>query len=312
MEIKIRTSIWKKFLAPLIVSAVLSCGFLALPRLFPVLSSWMDIVADPTPDWYTKIYYNTINSITTTQDTFPDVIILNLKETITRNDLADLIQLVAECSPRAVGVDCTFSTSNSYDSTQTDALIKAIAQLDTIPPFVFASMVHETSVIPDSIIHYEGFVDAVEYNNYKVHKDGFPHLSWEMAQIAGYNVGRIDTSTFLVNYRTKTFDEILIYPDFKEYDTYIQDAINDKMVLIGRFDDRLDMHYVPFLIEPGVEIISGTKIIAYVLSSIISASNEEKCNNNIFHHYSRCPLWMNVILTIVFAFIYLCVYMLIA
>lgn len=308
---KIWTFVWKKYLAPLCISGTLAYGFIALPQIFPFLSSWMDIVADPTPDWYTKVYYNTINDIAVTPDTFPDIILLDLKEAFTRKDLADLIQLVANGSPKAVGVDCTFSTSDSYDSEQTDYLIRTIAQLDTIPPFIFASVINEESVIPDSIILHKGFVDAFEYNHYVAYKEGTPHLALEMANLAGYDIKRMNTNTFMVNYRTKSFYNIPIYSDFMEYGNYIQERITNKIVLIGGVDNRLDMHYAPFKISSEGTMVSGSRILAYALSSIITATTTKDCNNKVFHYYSRCPLWVNLIFTILFTFIYLNIYMLI-
>ena len=308
---RIWTYVWRKFLAPIGLSITLSFGFLAL-HFIPVLNTWINIVADPTPDWYIKLYYNTVNDITATPDTFPGIVILDLKESITREGLADLMQLTAKSSPKVVGIDCTFSTSDSYDSKQTDSLINTIAHFDSLPSFVFAVVSNETSVIPDSIIRYKGFVDAEEYNHYTTYKDGIPHFALEMARLAGYNIHRLDSSSFLVNYRTKAFESIQIYSDFKEYGAEIQEKIAKKNVLIGRFNDRLDMHYVPFQIDPGVDMISGTKIIAYSLSSIISASNPNNCKDRTFHHYSRCSWWMNLLLTFFFTIIYLCIYMLIA
>lgn len=307
------TFLWRKFLAPVGLSIILAYGFINLPKVVPFLETWLGILAEPTPDWYMNTYYNTVNGMTLEANKkFPDIVMLDLKETITRKDLGDLLHVIADSSPKVVGIDCTFSTSDSYASKQTDSLIQTIAHLNAPFPIVFAVVLNEPSAIPDSLIHYKGFVDALEFHEYNAYKGEYPHLPFEMVRLAGYDIGQIDTSAFVVNWRIKDFTSVDIYSDFMTYASSIQDSIKDKIVIIGGLNNRLDMHYVPFNITPNDARVSGSRILAYTTSSLITAAcKEEYCNIESFHYYSRCPLWVNSLLTILFTIVYLCIYILI-
>lgn len=310
---KIWTFVWRKFLAPLGVGAACTGTFLLLVNNVSVAKTWLGLAADSTPEWYLNMYYNTINDITVNKDgDFPNIIMLDIKENITRKDLADLIPLVVAGAPKVLGIDGTFSTSDSYDMAQTDTLIQVLASLPKSFPIVFATVQNEPSAIPDSVMQYKGFVDAVEYNKYIFHKGETSHFAYEVARQAGYNVDFIDTTSFLINYRKKSFTSIPIYTDFMEYVDYIQDNVKDKVVLIGGLKNRWDMHYVPFLIESNDNLISGSRILAYMLSSVMTAScQDEYCELKSNHYYSRCSWWGNILLSLFFTLAYLSLYILI-
>lgn len=301
----------KKILAPLITSALCACIFILIPKL-SFLKPWLGLIMESTPEWYVNTYYNVVNPYTKAEE-FPDIVILDLNDKISRSDLADIIKIVAESSPKSIGVDCTFSTSDSYDSIQTAYLINSLAQLSKNLPIVYAVKLRENSAIPDSLMYHKGFVNfksSVIYN-YQPYKGTFPHLSLEMAHLAGYDVSQIDTNSFMVNYRNKEFFSIPIYSDFRDsdYTATIREDVENKIVLIGGLNNRLDKRTIPFYIDSGSEYISGTKIIAYMLSSIISASSPDNYRKQpTFHHYSRCSWWMNLLLTILFAIVYLGIY----
>lgn len=307
---RIWTFIWRKYLAPLGVSFVLSFLFIFVTRYFSIGQTWLGMLTNPAPEWYMSMYYNTVNDIAVCEDgKFPDIVMLDLKETITRKDLAHLLRFVAKCSPKAVGVDCFISPSASYDVAQTDTLIKTISQLPNTPPFVFATILNEKSIIPDSVIRYNGFVNVQDFNDYHFYRGGIPHFAYEIAKLAGYDVSKIDTSSFLVNYRYKEFDRRPIYTDFEAESTEIRDMIKDKVVIISALKNRLDMQQTPFLIDKEGEMISGSSVLAHMLSSIITASFAKKYNHKkSFHYYAHCPLWMNVLLTLFFTLLYLTLY----
>ena len=229
MKNKIWAFVWRKFLAPLGVSAVCAGAFLLLVNYVPVAKTWLGLAADSTPEWYLNMYYNTINDVAVHKDgDFPNIVMLDIKDNITRKDLANLIPIVVAGSPKVLGIDGTFSTSESYDLSQTDTLIQVLASLPANIPIVYATVQNEQSAIPDSVMLYKGFVDAVEYNKYIFHMGETSHFAYEVARQAGYDVDLIDTTSFLINYRKKTFASIPIYTDFMEYIDYIQDNVKDK------------------------------------------------------------------------------------
>ena len=310
---RVWTFIWRKYLAPLGVSCVLSIFFIFATRYFSIGQTWLGMLTNPAPEWYMSMYYNTVNDIAVCKDgKIPDIVMLDLKESMTRKDLAHLMRFVAECSPKVVGVDCFISPSASYDVAQTDTLLQTISQLPSTPPFVFATILNEQNIIPDSLIRHRGFVNVQDFNNYLFYRDGIPHFAFEIAKIAGYEVSKIDTSSFIVNYRHKEFVRKTIYTDFEADSTEIKEMINDKVVIISAVNNRLDMHYTPFLIDKGKEYISGCNVLAHMLSSLITASFPKKYSHKeSFHYYANCPWWLNALLTLFFTLLYLTLYLLV-
>ena len=306
-----------KILLPLVPSAICALILYLLASNIPVLSTWFGLVADTSPETYMISYYNKENTLHSSPDEYEDIVILDVREDMTRKDIGDLLQFVATCSPRVVGVDITFSTSHSFDQSQTEYLIHSIDQLPDAFPIVFAQVASEESAIPDAILRrrHVGVVNFLGFYDYKAQMDALPHIAVEMARLAGYNVDVIDTSSFLVNYRVKSFPACQIYSDFMNPadQAYIRQFITNKIVLIGGLTDALDTHQAPFYINNKGDLIAGTTIVAYVLSSIISATQPKALArpytyNPYYHHYARLSWWANAIWSTLFVFIYLLVY----
>lgn len=302
-------NLWK-LIVSLLASVICTLAFMALPNI-PILKPWLGLVMESTPEWYMNAYYSIVNS-TKTKPECPDILILDLNEKMTRQDVAELLMLVSTSNPRSVGVDCTFANSDTYDSLQTAALIDSISVLPKDFPIVFAAVSNEQSALPDSIIRHKGIVNFSGFYQFSPYIEKMPHLTIEMARLAGYDVSRIDPSSFVVNYRKKMFPSIPIYRGFMEDSVYLRERIQDQMVLIGGLNNRHDVRYVPFLIESYDPSMAGTQIVAYMLSSVISAStNEHFEDKRIFHYYSRCTWWENLILVVLLMFCYLWAYVLI-
>lgn len=302
-----------KIILPLLCSALCAFALYFFATKHPSLRTWFGLIADTTPESYMEAYYNKQNVYNASPNACNDIVILDLRDEITRQDIGDLIYMVSECSPKAVGVDCTFSASHSYDTKQTDSLIYRIAQIPESFPIVFAHLLNEPSIIPDSLIRHKGFVNFIGFNDYHAFEDSIPHFAVEIARIAGYDISIIETESFIVNYRTKDFTSNSFQIDTAFRDTsvqnYIRDITNNKIVIIGGLNDPLDMHHTPYRIEGSQDQISGTKIIAYTLSSIISASNNKQYEHNqMFHHYIRLSKSANMLWTIVLVILYMTIY----
>lgn len=305
---------WRKFFAPLGLSALCAGILIWLVGCIPYLNTWFGMIVSTTPEWYMEAYYNTINNVRTSPEECSDIIILDINEAITRQDIADLIHIAAEKNPKVIGVDCLFSTSESYSQEQTDYLIQTISQLPDTFPIAFAyDMGDSSSAIPDSLIRHKGFVNFLGFYDYKPFYNHIPNLAVEMAHLTGNDIHQIDTSLFLVNYRRKDFSSFVIYSDFRspDYD-YVYSALTDKIVIIGSLSNRSDMHRTPFLINNKDNYIPGSEIIAYTLSSILSATTSDKSpiytNSPYYHHYTRFPKWLDAIWTILFSILFLLVY----
>ena len=188
-------------------------------------------------------------------------------------------------------------------------MIESIGNLPESFPIVFAYVKEEPSAISDSLISHKGIVNFSGFYEFNPYIENVPHLSVEMARLAGYDVKNINSNSCVINYRKKLFASAPIYRGFLEDSLYLKDRIKDQMVLIGGLNNRHDVRYVPFLIESYDPSMAGTQIVAYMLSSVITASSSEYYDNRrFFHHYSRCPLWLNVALIILLMIGYLLAY----
>lgn len=297
-----------RLIASLVVSVVCTLLFMALPRI-PFLKPWLGLIADSTQEWYMNAYYGAVNTTTDAMRN-PDILILDITEKITRKDLADLIMFVSKCNPRSVGLDYDFANTDNYDSIQTHALIDSLSKLPAAFPISVAFYGNESSVLPDSVMRNKGVVEFSGFYKFKSYYENNPHFAIELTRLAGYDVNRLDTSTFIVNYRKKQFTSILIYRDFLSLSNNLKDKINGKIVLIGALNNRFDIRHVPFLIDNPIDYrMAGTLHIAYILSSVITAASTASYGNNrIFHYYSRSSWGENLLLVLVLMLCYLWIY----
>ena len=130
----------------LLASFILSYGLLLLGRYNAVAKPWLSLITDVAPEWYMNTYYNSANSILA-QDTAicRDVILFNLDEDMTRADVADVLKILAQCSPypKAVGLDYIFPLSDNYDSVRTAYLIQTL--IDLPDSFIMNSVISEAN-----------------------------------------------------------------------------------------------------------------------------------------------------------------------
>lgn len=305
-----------QLLLPVVLSAICALGVIIGVQKDPLLNTWFGLIIDPSPEWYQKAYYNTVNLCHEEPSQYPDIILLDLNEKVTRKDLADLLITIAQGSPKAVGVDCIFSSSSTYDQDQTNYLVHTIAGLPDSIPIVFAtSSLFQSSAIPDSVITYKGTVDFSGFFNFNAFVNDTPHFAIELARLTGADINKLDTVSFMVNYRCKDFLSVPIYSQFsqnKSYVDYIRNSVQNKIVIIGSTNNNFDMRQAPFTIGVEQYHISGSMLIAYYLTSVLSATTDTlKQNSNLskyYHHYSRCPWWMNGLLTLFFVALYVLAY----
>lgn len=319
---KNKVSIWKvilqRVITPLCFSGLCSFAVYAFVKYVPYMSTWFGLIADTTAESYMKAYYNTMNKFQTETGSCKDIVILSVRDELTRRGIGDLIYFVSTCSPKAIGVDCTFAPSGSFDATQTSHLVQKIAAIPDSFPIVYAYVEGEQSIIPDSIMSkkHKGNVSFIGFYDYCVLQDSTLHLAVQLAQVAGYKTQCIDASSFLVNYRTKQFVERQIYSDDLIDETEkasLRELVQNRFVIIGGLYDPLDTHWSPFCIENENNGIAGTKIVAYALSSILSATipNYSKhcwVKNTHYHHYTKLSLWTNTLWTILLSLIYVLIY----
>lgn len=303
----------------LLASFILSYGLLLLGRYNAVAKPWLSLITDVAPEWYMNTYYNSANSILA-QDTAicRDVILFNLDEDMTRADVADVLKILAQCSPypKAVGLDYIFPLSDNYDSVRTAYLIQTLIDLPDSFPLVLANDFDVKSVIPDSLLQkfHTGHVVFNGYNDYKPYINGIPHIALAMIEVAEHGTPQIDATSFMVNYRQKSRGgyPIQAYSFRDDADEIIQLA-NNNIILVGSRNNLADQHKLPFKFNGKETHIAGCDIILCALYSILTATS---CNSPkigyqksaSFRNFSRLPLWVNCLILFIFAFVYLIFY----
>ncbi len=305
---------------PIILSALCALGMIFLVEHTPKLKTWFGLIADATPEWFIKAFYNTVNSRNDRPEPYQDIIFLDLNDKISRSHIADLLTIVVQGKPKVIGVDCTFSTSETYDKEKTNYLVQTIDSLqrNNSTPIVFACSIGEKSAIPDSVILHKGFVNFSGFYDYKMFINRTPHIAISMVQLMGVDISKMNMTSFKINYRHKEFESYYITRNFLQYDVdSILHKVNNKIVIIGGNNNRFDIHQAPFVIDfvNGQENshIAGSRLIGYALTSIMSASSENDLtsatlHSKFYHHYSACTWWMNALLTILFMMIYFLFY----
>lgn len=275
---------------------------------------WLSLIVDVAPEWYMNTYYDKYKDTATPPD---DVIILDISEKekkVTRKDIADVLNLVSQYSPKAVGVDYTFPKSENYDSVKTEYLTQTINNLPQEIPFVFA---YDTisSAISDSIMekHHKGHVNFYGFYDFKFHADGESHIALKMAELAGCDVSLIDTSSFVVNYSQAHSKRsyISIEPPLTSEDTAtIARYTPNSIILIGSINNPNDMQKLPYRINGKESYIAGSRIIFSMLTSILSvdAPKTSPLSDKKYHYYKKIPAWFNWFIIIISAIIYLFFY----
>lgn len=291
-------------------SIVTSLSLLWIGEKCSTLKPWLSLIVDVPPDWYMNTYYTSFEHSDTT--TYKDAFLLSLDENVTRKDIADVLNLVAQYSPKVIGVDYTFPLSENYDSANTAYLINTINNLPEQIPIVFA---YDTapSAIPDSVIkkHHWGHVKFPGYYNFKAYDNGIPHMALAMAELAGYDSKKMDTSSFVVNYNSlDQFGRVNINrPLIKKDTASIAEGVQNKIVLIGSTSDPNDILKLPFKLK-NEEYIAGSIIVNTTLLSILStdATEDSPLNSSLYHCFYKLPTWENWCIVLLFALIYLILY----
>lgn len=299
-----------RILVTLLSSILISICLIIVGNRCAAIKPWLSIIVDVVPEWYMNTYYESFQK--QNGEPFEDVVLLDLDDTATREDIANVINLVALNNPKVIGVDYTFSNSTNYDSAKTAYLIRTIDSLPEQIPIVFAYD-NTPSAIPDSVVgkHHVGHVDFYGYYDFKLHSEGKPHMAYTMAELAGLNTSKFDSSSFVVNYHTRESSGYPIYcPMTLEDSTYIEAVAPNRIILIGSTNDGNDFKRLPFRLNGKEEYIAGSRIIIATLISILStnASKESPLNSTKFHYFSKLPRWRNWCIIVIYALMYLFLY----
>lgn len=201
-------------------------------------------------------------------------VVLIAVDGLSREQITDVISMVNEASPRAIGVDIMFQYQYDGDS----SLIAATSACNTVMTSVrcddstmvtsyFCDEAHE-SRLGFTNLEVTSPIDVVRYyrHKYKVNDSLFNSFATEVTIASGYDIGRCGTEVAYIYY--PSLDFWVIEPNMLvEQPLECKEIMKDKIVLIGDMDNMQDMHPTP------IGAMSGLQIQASVIETIIGKHN---------------------------------------
>ena len=291
---------------------------LGVGLLFPKGSLVNTLVDSTNNEWYINNFFSQKNSKEVLEnacsDNF-DIVIVDIKEDslCSREKIAKIIEKVSVQHPKLVCVDFAFKDNDSFDTIQSNILQRTIAEVkDSVNLVVISSKgrhneIEHSFFTQDLNLHYGlsnffGFGEYVKYVD-----DTIPRISLKMAEMLKKNIHNLPDH-FIVNYRPKSFNPVKLETDTDIAKIDTNHNFSDFIVLIGQTENFEDIHVAPFFILKDEHRISGTEIIAYELTSILSYLNDskdkKKIHENNQHPYTFLPWYCNMISLLVMLVLY--------
>ncbi len=240
----------------------------------------------------TDFYYDML--ATGTPDTSNIVTIVDMTELPNRRTLAMALEEIAECKPKAVGVDVVFEGLKEFDELG-DRMIDDVAHAQPKTVFSYKLITdswdgheyHQTvrSFFADSLITqgytnmprnlYGGMKRQLSLGCY-VEGELVPSLIKRVAdEYAGEETMELADKNVRINFRPMEYK--VVPPDsIMEY----RELIEDRIVLFGAMTEEADMHYTPR------GKIAGVKLLAYAIETLLK-HNEIK----------EVPLWLTWVIS---------------
>lgn len=240
----------------------------------------------------TDFYYDML--ATGTPDTSNIVTIVDMTELPNRRALAMALEEIAECKPKAIGVDVVFEGLKEFDELG-DRMIDDVAHAQPKTVFSYKLITdswdgheyHQTvrSFFADSLITqgytnmprnlYGGMKRQLSLGCY-VEGKLVPSLIKRVAdEYAGEETMELADKNVRINFRPMEYK--VVPPDsIMEY----RELIEDRIVLFGAMTEEADMHYTPR------GKIAGVKLLAYAIETLLK-HNEIK----------EVPLWLTWVIS---------------
>ena len=206
-----------------------------------------------------------------------DIVIVDMTDLRTRDDIAQTITDIKSCHPKVLGVDIIFER-RSFDDMDDAALISAIENGDC--PQIFSCKLrdynNQDSVFKDCLYSFFQKVNKEwGYTNYKQERLGgvtrktsqrqnlndsvvysFPYL------LACKYAGRQPIEE-IINERTIMYMNV-VFDSLKSTEVMQhKEMLKDKLVLLGAKNEEADMHFSPIGKKSGMEVIAYS-ILSYL------------------------------------------------
>lgn len=207
-----------------------------------------------------------------------DIVIVDITELKTRDEIAQTIIDIKRCQPRVLGIDLLFERPSS-DQTEDVALVSAIEEGDC--PQVFSCKLRDydekSDAFKDCLYSFFHQIDIFKwgYANYDQKRPG--GVTRKTSQRQNLNDSVVYSLPYLLScyYKGKrpeveTVNEReIIYANVEFHilkSTEVlqhQELLKDKLVLLGTMNEEADMHFSPIGKIPGVKMI-GYSILSYM------------------------------------------------
>lgn len=238
------------------------------------------------------------------------ILIIPIDESISNDSISNLIDTLCLYKATVIGIDYIFqNSSNSNDSCYKNLKDKIHQHSDKI---VLAQAYDDNCQILDNIFVDDYFLSFGLINSYgydsipfkrTINNIEYDYFAYKVAK--KYNRKLFENNEDSVNLVTNYSNINLQYIDVPNLQKLTRKAknslINQKIILIGPFDDIEDIHSTPFIIE-GKEMISGIKLHAYTVYSLISP-------NYVLKRLSIASLFNMLVLGLLFLYSLLYVFL---
>jgi CHASE2 domain-containing sensor protein len=260
----------------LCVTALAFCALAVMVTLALNLS-FLNPVSQSVRDFsLTDIYYNALKE-SGEADTSRVISIVDMTQLYDRGEIADVLEAINECEPRAIGVDVVFE--GLRDDSLADRRIADVASASHTTVFSYKLLdylndevgytksVH--SFFTDEITVNEGFTNFQRslYGDIKrtvslgrpTKGEIKPSFIVQLANLyAGKKVFEADDRDQSINF-TPTEFKIVPYDSVAFY----SNLISDRIVLVGAMNDLKDQHYTP------LGKIAGVELLAYATQTLV-------------------------------------------
>ncbi|MDE5561816.1 MAG: CHASE2 domain-containing protein [Bacteroidaceae bacterium] len=230
-----------------------------------------------------------------------DITLIDITEVRKRDEIANVIEKVKQCSPAVIGVDIIFEDQN-YDIHGDMVLMDVAEASGAIFAYKLTDYAPMTDSFQERVRSYfatdsikEGYVNAIGdmtatcLRRFSIERNfrGQPQRSFTAQVAEAYSKNDIPlgkTDDRFINYRFIDFPVI-------KYDSVLanRNLIKDRIVLIGTIGEEADMHFTPLGKRPGL------KVQAYSIQTVIDQKNIETTDDNTLMLLSLLICWLTAL-----------------
>ncbi|MBP5558247.1 MAG: CHASE2 domain-containing protein [Bacteroidales bacterium] len=240
------------------------------------------------------LFYSRALRVGKSDNVNPGVVIVDIAECDSREEIAALVDRINHSSPKLLAVDIIFGRTPSISSESDSALVAAFSYS---PNLILASRFvedangghFERSFFADDVCCQEGDVSfelgkVRDFSPFSVHTEQkYPTM---VARIAGTGNIAEGFPRQLINYTP--VNTVRVTPETLGDGSILKDQI----VILGDMGDYRDYHDIPVMID-GQARTSGINILAQCLYSLQPGNG-----------FKNCPHWLEVLLGILLTYLF--------